>query len=658
MKTKRRGYKLLVYVLLFGLTACYKVEAPTEDNTIKESDQAEVVEEGPVDQKKLREQGIEFSKTGHFYKDTLEVEILSDKPGKIYYTTDGSDPGSDKNLYEGAIKLRTDNKVKVTVLKAKAFFDDGTESDTIVHTYFVGEYVDKRYDTLIFSVTTDPYNLYDYEYGIFVEGKLRDEFKKQNPYKEIVPSDPANYNMRGREAEREVYLEIFEPDGTLIIEQPAGIRTYGGWSRANKQKSIKLYARKDYSEEHNKFRYEFFPNKTAADGSGDKLDTFKQLVLRNCGNDNGFAFIRDELFQTLAGQAGYRDYQAVRPAALYVNGDYRGFFWLHEVYCDEYFEDHYGKYDGEFTILEGGEKFKDRDEDGENAQAVDDYEEMYEYAKLDLTIDSNYQRLSELMDIENYLSYYALQIYIGNEDWPHNNYKTYRYYAAEGEAYREAPFDGKWRYLLHDLDFSFGIYKDGTVTDNIRTYIGKEGEITEASPLFGALMQRADCKEIFIKKTLDLLNGAFSSENIDNVLEEMNASRLNELKNTYGKNLLEDWVTYEQLEWRLEHIRSYGKNRVNKILNRYQEWFKLGDMYRLSVQPTEGSSIRINSYQTDKAFEGTYYTDYNTVINAILPRGVEFVHWKVNDKIIEEKELIITPAMIRDGSVEVTLVTK
>lgn len=658
MKIKIRRYRMLGLFLLLGLTACYKVDTSTVEEDIGETGQVQLAEEVPVNQQKLSEQGIEFSKTAHFYKETIEVEILSNKSGKIYYTTDGSDPGPDKTLYEGAIKLKAENKEKVTVLKAKAFFDDGTESATIVHSYFMGEYIDKRYDTLVFSVTTDPYNLYDYEYGIFVEGKLRDDFKKENPYKEIVPSDPANYNMRGREAEREVYLEIFEPEGTLIAGQPAGIRTYGGWSRANKQKSIKLFARKEYSEVHNKFRYEFFPNKTAADGSGDRLDTFKQLVLRNSGNDNGFAFIRDELFQTLAGQAGYMDYQAVRPAALYVNGDYRGFFWLHEVYCDEYFEDHYGKHDGEFIILEGGEKFKDRDEDGENARAVDDYEKMYEYANLDLTDDTNYQKLGELMDIENYLSYYALQIYIGNEDWPHNNYKTYRYYAAEGEAYREAPFDGKWRYLLHDLDYSFGIYKEGTVTDNIRTYIGKEGEITEASPMFGALMQRDDCKEFFIKKTLDLLNGAFSPENINQVLDEMNASRLNELKHTYGKNLLEDWVNYEQLEWRLEHIRSYGKKRADRILNRYQEWFKLGDMYRLSVQPADGSSIKINSYKTDKAFEGTYYTDYNTVINATLPEGVAFLHWVVNGKTIEDKELIITSDMIKDGSVEVTLVLK
>jgi hypothetical protein len=46
--------------------------------------------------------------------------------------------------------------------------------------------------------------------------------------------------MRGKEAEREVYLEIFEPNGIRVISQKAGIRTYGGWSRAREQKSFKI----------------------------------------------------------------------------------------------------------------------------------------------------------------------------------------------------------------------------------------------------------------------------------------------------------------------------------------------------------------------------------------------------------------------------------
>lgn len=608
----------------------------------------------------LSDAEIAFSEEGYFFSKDLSLGIISKRPGKIYYTTDGSEPNQESKLYKKPIKLKAYDTVMATSVKAKAYFEDGTESETIVHTYFVGENVKSRYDTLIFSVTTDPYNLYDYEYGIFVEGKLRDDWIKANPYDKIEPDDPANFNMRGRKSEREVFLEILEPDGTMVAAQNAGIRTYGGWSRANPQKSIKIFARKEYGKKN--IRYEFFPQKTAANGSGKVQDTFKQLVLRNCGNDNGFAFIRDEILQTLAGQAGYQDYEAVRPAAMYVNGEYRGFFWLHEVYCDDYFEENYGEYQGEFEILEGGDAYKKVDEDGENAKRVDEYQKMYDtYANLDLTDDQNFNELCELIDVQNYLEYFAFQTYIGNWDWPHNNFKCYRYYAADNESYREAPFDGKWRYLLHDLDFSTGIYepeRTGPLLNTIEEYVGKNGETRETCPLFGQLMRRSDCREIFIRKTTDLVNGVFAPDYFNRELDAMHGIRKNELSHIYGKGLLAEWVQPNQLNYMMGNLKDYIRQRGDHILTFYQSYFELGDLYTLTVLPEEGVSLKVNSFTVEGSFTGHYYEDFPTTIKAVLPEGKQLDYWMVNGEKVESDELIITAADIRNGKVEVSCKVK
>lgn len=604
----------------------------------------------------LPDQEFCFSMPDYFYSEDTKVEIISTRPGKVYYSTDGSDPDKEQTLYKEPIKLIANNDTKATVIKAKAYYDDGTESDTIIHTYFVGNNVKERFDTLIFSVTTDPYNLYDYEHGIFVEGKLRDDYIADNPGTQIDPDDPANYNIRGKEGEREVYLEVFEPDGTQVISQNAGIRTYGGWSRARAQKSIKIYARKEYDPVNKRLCYEFFPDRTSV--TGDIIDSYKQLVLRNCGNDNGFAFIRDELFQTLAGQAGY-DHEAVRPAAMFVNGEYRGFFWMHEVYNDEYFKDHYGDYKGSMQMLEGGELFKTPDSDGENTESIKEYEDMYQtYSGMDLTDEGNYSKLKEVVDVENYLEYYALNVFLDNEDWPHNNYKTYRYYTADGENYGEAPFDGKWRYLLHDMDFSTGIYGKEPTDNNIGLYIGEKGEVMEPCPLFGQLMRREDCREIFIKKTLDLINGVFEPSYFNSELDRMNESRLNELKNTYGKNLLEDWVEYEQLPGNLMLMKNYIYSRDRFILSEYQKYFGLGNIYTLTVEPAEGCQVKINSYTTDKGFAGSYYSDINTTLTAIVPGGRKFECWLVNGEKAEGEELEITSDMLCGKQVDVKMIIK
>lgn len=607
----------------------------------------------------LKDNEIAFTKTKYFYSEDINLKILSKKACTIYYTTDGTNPDNKKTLYKNEIKLTALETLKVVSIKAKAYFEDGTESDTIVHSYFMGTKVNNRFDTLVFSVTTDPYNLTDYKYGIFVTGKLRDDYIKEHPGEKINPNAPANYNMRGKDSERPVYLEILEPNGTNIADQAAGIRTYGGWSRDNNQKPIKIFTRKEYDKKNSKIKYDFFPDKTAANGDGTILDSFNRLVLRNCGNDNGIAFIRDELFETLASQAGYADYEAVRPAALFINGEYRGFYWLHENYCDEYFQQNYGDYTGKFEILEGEETKKTLDEESKNENIVAEYENMYStYSNMDLTIDKNYQALCKKVDVENYLSYFALQIYIGNGDWPDNNYKTYRYYPKKGEKYREAPFDGKWRYMLHDLDFSFAIYGKGALVDEIGDYLENNTDEKYKCPLFRQLMKRADCKEIFIKKTADLINGAYSPNNINKVMTKMNNSRLNELQNTYGKGIFSNWSQYSQLDGKLNEILRYGTERAEHIITKYQEYFHLDDIYQLRAQPVEGCKLKINSYMTDKYFEGKYYSDYNTKISAVIPAGEELDYWLCNGEKVYGDDLIITPQSIKGGEVVVTFVLK
>lgn len=600
--------------------------------------------------------GISFAPQDHFFKDTVNIEIVSDRPCDIYYTLDGSDPDTSKELYQGKIELKSERNTKVYSVKAKGYYKDGTETDTIVHTYFVGKDVDNRFDTLVFNITSDPYNLYDYEYGILIEGKLRDDFLGGNRFKFVQPPDPANFNMRGRESERDIYLEVFEPDGTEVISQKAGVRVYGGWSRANLQKSLKLYARKEYDEVNNKFRYEFFPEKRAEDGT--VIGSFKRLVLRNSGNDNAHGFIRDELFQTLAGQAGFKDYHAVRPVTLFINGEYRGFLWLHEVFEDEYFEEYYGEYTGHFEVLEGGETFKKTDEDGENQYAVNDYEEAYAYTYGDLTDDATYNKLRELIDVENYLDYYAYQIHLLNEDWPHNNYKVYRYYAAEGEEYGEAPFDGKWRYLLHDIDYTFGIYGASALTDNLKKYIGNNGKISKDSPLLSQLLLRDDCREYFIKRALDFINGALASDNINKVLDEMNESRLKELLRMYGKNLFADWAQPNQIPGRMQDIKDWGLSRISYMLGKYRQVYNLGELYDLKVKPAAGSGVKINNIEAYSEFNGRYYPDYETVITAIIPAGKELSHWTVNGKTVKEEKLVIDASSVIDKKVEVVSVLK
>ncbi len=498
--------------------------------------------------------------TKRFFSETVKLVIDFPEGAQVFYTTDGSEPNTNAKEYSEPIELKaaTGNFPNSIVLKVKAYYPGGLRSEVITHTFFAQEGIENRFETVIFAVSGEPKHLTYETTGIF---------------------HGDNAKQRGRESEREIYLEVIDSTGELILEQKAGARPYGGASRESSMKSMKLFARKEYDEDHGKFALDIFGT-VGADGK--VMDKYDKLVLRNYGNDFQFAFIRDELNQRLAAQAGYTNVEAVVPAVVYLNGKYYGLHYLHENYCDDFFKDKYGDGAGKYEVIEGGERYKSIDEtDEQNAQAAKDYKSGYNnLAYGDLTNEEAYAKLCAFMDVENYLDYYAYNIYINNNDWPQNNYKCYRYYAAEGEKYGFDEMDGRWRFLLHDMDFSMGLYgsrETDASYNNLKEILNEESE--RYSPLFTALMEREDCREYFIEAIGEVMNGPLWSVNVERTLEEMSAERANEM--VYFFEHLEDmkkydksiWIWYDEYLKRTENIKKFAKDRKAYMVKYLQDAF-------------------------------------------------------------------------------------
>ena len=608
---------------------------------------------------------VVFSHAGNFYKTDLTVRIFSRNEGTIYYTTDGTHPTTSSNRYDPQTGLTlTANKgniPKVWSLRAAVFYADGTKSAEFVHSYILGARVDSRYQTMVFTINGDPAELTDEPDGIMAG---------------------ENYENRGRASERSIYLEVMNPDGTLVTEQNCGVRVYGAYSRRNSQKSLKFYARKEYSPETGTF-YLNFLDRTTVDGTATQIVRYDKFVLRASGNDYRFAFVRDELNQMLAADAGFTEYESVCPAVCYINGTYYGFFWVHSSYCDTYLKNHYGdspaktaakasgaeEYtEGEFVVLEGGDSYK-KTEDGDDfnntwAKAYDtDY---YRFAYGDLTNNSLYRELCGWMDVEDYLSYMAYNIYLCNKDWPNNNYKCFRYVPAEGESLGTGVYDGRWRYLLHDIDYTYGLYGQQEV---LATYDTLRVVLTEGSdryaPLLDALLARPDCMEYFVKKSLDFANGALSAENITETLNAVSAARASEM--TYYYNYIaslgaEDasWVKEDQLQGQLQTIIDFAQARPTKAFSYLKSRFLLKGSYSLEVAAEENAKIRINSYTlpAGKRFSGIYATDYATDLTATIRDGYAFDYWEVNGAKRTSQKLTLTENDVSAGRISVVLHVK
>lgn len=599
-----------------------------------------------------------------FYEEDIWIEVELEKEGKVFYTSDGSMPGREEggstHLYREPVFLATQEEESVEVYRFIAVYEDGTESEVITNTYFMGKDIENRYDTMIISLAAENDDLYGYENGIFVEGKLRADWEAEHPGEEAAFDAPANYNVRGRESERNVHIEIFEADGKRVAAQNGGIRISGNFTRQSEQKSFKLYARKEYDEVQNRFCFPLFEDMRSLQG-GNVVDQYKSIKIRNTGNDRSEGFIRDELGMRLASEAGFADTQSVRPVSVYINGVYQGLYWMHSTYDEEYFEEKYGKYNGEMVVIGSSEMNMSGGDEMENLYAGE-YNEMYsKYSASDLTDDEICRELNDVIDVENYLQYYALEIYMANRDWPYNNIQAYRYVAAEGEEYKEdSVFDGRYRYLLYDVDTTMGL---GTIRESLNPEQSFETlvllEERGYAPLFTALMAREDCREYFAAYICNLLNGAYSAENVANVLEDMHQSRKNEMleyieESIRNPDLPEIGEPY--LEMQMDCIRAWAETAPESMLEGMRQKWQLGEVYTLYMLLPDGEGARINGMTvTEPEFIGRYLSGCDTWLAPVLPNGREFAYWEINGELYAEEEIRIEEGMVIDGALYVTL---
>lgn len=500
----------------------------------------------------ISEQGAELvlSPDGHFFTETTYVTAAfqgASEDCRLYYTLDGSDPAAKgKLLNRVRLQAGSGDDVNCYTLRVAAKFSDGTWSKDHFHTYFVGENVGSRFDLTVFSLTVLPEDLTG-EQGIFTHAE-----------------------EKGEEWERPVYVEYLSPEGETLLSQNAGIRVHGGWSRKKEMRSLRLYARKEYDPEKKYFDYPIFDG--AVDMDGTPITRYKRLVLRNSGNDKNHAFVRDALVQQLAKDAGYTACEECRPVAVFINGEYQGFYWAQEYVGERYFEAHYGDYEGEFELSEHLE--------GADLEHREENLEFLDLAALDLTDDANYRLVTEQIDVEDYIFNYAINTLIDNEDWPQTNTKSYRYLPGDSGT-GDGVFDGRWRWVLHDTDMSFGLGTNHVSRECLKCVLDPEAvkhysetlDLISYSPLFSALMKRDEIRKMYVEKCEELMSGAFLAAHMEERLNELIAASKNELTHFHAECQYANGRTMDDYEKEIEKLRTFLRSSGTQLKKQIREVF-------------------------------------------------------------------------------------
>ena len=283
-------------------------------------------------------------------------------------------------------------------------------------------------------------------------------------------------------------------------KQQIGIRIHGGWSRAFNQKSFNLYARKEYSG-NSTFNKAFFGDIKA-----------HSLMLRSGGyRDTYITKVRDSLNQTMSVDEGFC-IQRSKPYIVFLNGEYWGIYNLQERFSDNYVAERSGVNKKNVLIIKNDEIDEGEESDYHYYLELWDFFRDTDFENVDIA-----EVLPPYINVNEFASYMATQLYVGNIDWPGNNVRMYREVNTE---------NSQWHFMMYDTDDSSDIFPskcsvDKNPFENINHW--KYGPLDDRCILglmFTKLLDNADFRQIIYDAFYRVGSSNFDSLKVSSYLDE------------------------------------------------------------------------------------------------------------------------------------------
>ena len=528
-----------------------------------------------------------------FYNSGKKVNLITTFSDiNVYYTTDGSEPDKNSTILDSDIQIDT-----TTVIRARAISDTLISLGLISHTYFI----DENKSLPVVSLITDPYNLWDWENGIYVMGPDADS---------VFPYYGANF---WRDTRIPVHIEYYTEAMELGFKEDFGMQMHGGRAtRTKPMKALRIIADEDFGIAE--LSYNLFKDK--------EVNTFMRFVLRNSGSDFNKAHFRDGIIHKILIKNNLNlDVLAYKPTVVYINGQYWGIHNIREK-VDKYYL-HYN-YDIDFEGLDLLEE-----ESIVIEGDFDEFTEMYDFITTnDLSITNNYNHVTTLLDIENFTDYFIAETFFNNTDWPQNNLKYWR----------SDKHHGKFRYIFFDLDAALNNY--GWSSENIdhlgdlfTSYYDNNKHVL----ILRNLLENQDYKYYFINRYADLVNTVFGTDNMLMEIDKQVVCLEQEIENHFNKwggNSLTWWHNYH-----LALVYRFVENRPYYARAFIERLFELDGQIKLEINTDEGYSdlVHINTIKTDSSeWRGIYFQ--NIPVKFTISPSAEkiFNYWQIestNEKI-------------------------
>lgn len=508
----------------------------------------------------------------------------------IRYTSDGTIPEPTSRVYSNPVEIDS-----TSVLRFRAFKDGYTPSLTETRTYFINEITDLP----VFSLVTDPANFFSDTSGIYVIGT--------NGIVGNCSTGPRNWNQ---DWERPVSLEFFEFDKSLAFKVNTGVKINGGCSRLYPEKSLAFLFRGEYGND--KLRYRLFNDIPVYE--------YNNFILRSSGQDWWRTMFRDAMVQTLIEQGMQLDYQDYRPSILFINGEYWGIHNIREKLNEHYVYYHHGVDKDNIDLIEISKGIVANNGD------VNAYNEMINFLSTNNLADpANYEYIKSIVDIDEYLDYQIAQIYSANGDWPGSNMKLWREKAA----------GSKWRWMIYDLDFTFGGNAQGLATTNTLEQATATNGPAWPNPPWSTLMLRKlldnpDFKNEFIQRFAAHVNTTFEPNHVLAMIDSLAnniASEIPRHKERWPQSI-SFGTSWQEL---VDIMRNFAVDRPENTRGHFYFKFGIPGSNSLIISRNNPAWGKVFIYKVEIKNNGSanvFFKNIPIKIKALPMPGYRFARWE------------------------------
>jgi hypothetical protein len=292
------------------------------------------------------------------------------------------------------------------------------------------------------------------------------------------------------------------------------------------------------------------------------IEKFERLKLHNGGSHSRRLIIRTAgITRTIQGHT-LLDFASTQPVIVYLKEEYWGLYVLTEMITPHYFKYKYDLEKSDINLLVSSPKhpvIDDGTADSWNDEVIPFLTEN------DLADSINYSEALQMIDKQLLIDYFIIETYIFNRDWPIFNMRWWN-------SKSQTSIYSKWRYLIFDLDTSFGS------ANSEELWLGDffintdlmDQELGDGFFVFNAFMKNIEFRIEFFSRYLYFIDTVFTEENVglafDNLTNEIGVDEYNRHQQKWDYETGETWLEG------IESFKKFNKDRNLWIKPLILEW--------------------------------------------------------------------------------------